>query len=154
MNKPVSVEIGGFVATEPKYSVSDKGVPFITFRLASTHAHLLKSENQWVEDPTFWCTIKAWNNLATNLHNSIQKSDPIFVVGNLKLEEYETKEGENRSNIVVEAKYVGHDLNKGTASFERVKSNAVFEEESEEDAAFEEAKEVKGSKEKKKLVDA
>jgi single-strand DNA-binding protein len=126
--------MSGFIATNPVYSVSDKGNPYIHFRLAHSFAHYDKSKDSWIEDPTLWFTIKAWRNLATNLNNSLKKGDIVYVSGSLKEERWESDDPSKRNtNLVVEANLVSHDLTRGTSTFVRNTDGTIFDAEENDD---------------------
>jgi single-strand DNA-binding protein len=134
MNKHVQVSLTGFIATNPVYSVSDKGNPYIHFRLAHSFAHYDKVKDSWIEDPTLWFTIKAWRNLATNLNNSLKKGDIVYVSGSLKEERWENEEQTKKStNLIVEANLVTHDLTRGSSTFIRNTDGTIFDAEESDD---------------------
>jgi single-strand DNA-binding protein len=136
MNKHVQVSMTGFVATNPVYSVSDKGNPYIYFRLAHSFAHYDRTRDTWIEDPTLWFTVKAWRNLATNLNKSLKKGDVVYVSGGLKQENWESVEqGKKSTTLIVEANLVTHDLTRGSSTFVRNTDGAIFDAEESDDNA-------------------
>lgn len=50
---------------------------------------------------------------------SLSKGDPVCVVGRLRYDQYQTKEGEDRSKTYLIATHVGPDLTYCTAKVER-----------------------------------
>jgi single-strand DNA-binding protein len=132
MNKKIEVAMTGFVATEPKYHVSEKGTAYITFRLAHSYAQFDSTKETWIEDPTIWFTVKAWGNLATNLHESISKSEPVYVAGRLRKEVWEKNDGKQNEDLIIEASTVSHDLGRGSTKFSRNSSGTIFNAETQE----------------------
>ncbi|SFK32706.1 single-stranded DNA-binding protein [Cellulomonas sp. KH9] len=95
------------------------GVPYAQFRLASTRRVLDRETGAFRDGPTLWFTVKAWRTVAVNLAASLRKSDPVLVVGRLGQSEWVAQDGAGRTELVLEALAVGHDLAYGTAQFRR-----------------------------------
>ncbi|MDR2538127.1 MAG: single-stranded DNA-binding protein [Bifidobacteriaceae bacterium] len=142
MNKKIQVSMTGYVATEPKYKVSASGTPYIKFRLAHSFAHFDTEKNAWIEDPTLWFTIKAWNNLATNLNESVKKSDVVYVTGSLRRETWEGRNGAQMEDLALEANFVGHDLTRGVSHYERNSHGTIFDAEEKDENVDEPALKV------------
>lgn len=95
------------------------GVPYTQFRLASTRRVLDRATGAFRDGPTLWFTVKAWRVLAVNLADSLRKGDPVVAVGRLGHAEWVAQDGGARSELVLEALAVGHDLGFGSAQFRR-----------------------------------
>ncbi|KSW19606.1 single-stranded DNA-binding protein [Cellulomonas sp. B6] len=100
------------------------GVPYTQFRLASTRRVVDRQTGGFRDGPTLWFTVKAWRTAATNLAASLRKGDPVVVVGRLAQSEWVAQDGTPRSELVLEALSVGHDLTFGTAQFRRSMAGA------------------------------
>ncbi|MBO0900851.1 single-stranded DNA-binding protein [Cellulomonas sp. zg-ZUI22] len=100
------------------------GVPYAQFRLASTRRVLDRQTGAFRDGPTLWFTVKAWRTVAVNLAASLRKSDPVVVVGRLGQSEWVAQDGTARTELVLEALAVGHDLAYGTAQFRRTMAGA------------------------------
>lgn len=107
----------GWAATKPKEFVG--GVPFTTFRLASTPRFYDSRQGVWVDGRTEWFTVKVFRDVALNVGFSIDKGDPVLVHGRLCTEEWQT-DGGLRTGLVLEAVAIGHDLTRGRSEFVRV----------------------------------
>ena len=111
------VTVVGWAATTPREIVGD-GVPFTSFRVATTPRYFDGRKGAWADGRTEWITVKAFRDAAFNVAASISKSDPVIVHGRLQTEEWVGENGP-RTTLVVEANAVGHDLTRGTAKFAR-----------------------------------
>ncbi|MCC2334620.1 single-stranded DNA-binding protein [Cellulomonas wangsupingiae] len=98
------------------------GVPYAQFRLASTRRVLDRQTGAFRDGPTLWFTVKAWRTVAVNLGASLRKGDPVVVVGRLAQSEWVAQDGAPRSELVLEALALGHDLGYGTSQFRRTLS--------------------------------
>ncbi|MFT3862400.1 single-stranded DNA-binding protein [Micropruina sp.] len=92
---------------------------YAAFRLASTPRVL--RQGHWRDGDTTWLNINCRNrSLALNVHASIAKGDPVMVTGRLTTWTWIKKDtGEVQERIVLEAVSVGHDLGRGTTTFQR-----------------------------------
>ena len=111
------VTVVGWAATTPREVIGD-GVPFTSFRVASTPRHFDASQGSWVDGRTQWVTVKAFRDMAFNVAASVHKGDPVLVHGRLQTEEWQSETGQ-RTTVVVEAVALGHDLARGTGRFAR-----------------------------------
>src|SRR5690606_29170002 len=89
--------------------------------LASTPRY--RKDGQWADRPTEWFTVKAWRDAALNIALSVHKGEPVIVQGRLRSQEWTSADGP-RTDHVIEAFAVGHDLMRGRASFTRVVRNS------------------------------
>ena len=86
-----------------------------TFRVATRTSRF--RDGEWVDGPTTWHTVKAWNRLATHVAESLRCGDPVLVHGKLTCDVWTREDGSTTSRFVVVASSVGHDLALGTSVF-------------------------------------
>ena len=114
--------------------------PVARFRVACTPRRYVRKDDAWVDDDTQWYTVSAWRALAEHCGRSLRRGDPVFVQGRLRASTWTNSGGVVMTTYDVEAVVVGHDLNRGTASFTRTqrpgadRAEAPGEERSEEPA--------------------
>ncbi|HEY3750909.1 MAG TPA: single-stranded DNA-binding protein [Pseudonocardiaceae bacterium] len=118
MNEPTMTICGNVVDT-PKINKTKGGHVVANFRVASTPRRLNRDTGAWSDGDTLYITVTAWRALAENVAHSLQKGQPVIVAGRFCQREY-TKDERVRIVYELEATSVGHDLNRGTASFEKV----------------------------------
>jgi len=70
---------------------------------------------QWEDGDTLFLRCSIWRQAAENLANSLSKGERVMVTGTLRQRSYETKDGENRTVIEVDAEEVGASLKYATA---------------------------------------
>jgi len=88
-----------------------------SFRVGSTPRY--NKGGTWVDGQTSWYTVNCWRGLGKNVGDSIRRGDAVVVHGRVRVDVWE-REGHPASvTWVVDATFVGHDLNKGTSSFEK-----------------------------------
>jgi single-strand DNA-binding protein len=111
-----TVTLVGNVVTDVTLRQTTAG-PVAGFRLAATNGYTDRRTSQWVERTTY-LNVSAWRSLGEHVAGSINKGQPVVVVGRMRQREYE-KDGQKVMVIEVDADLVGHDLTRGTASFVR-----------------------------------
>ena len=112
--------VTGNAATDIKLTTTAEGVPIASFRLAASERKFDKESGRWVDGQVTWYSVACWRHLAENVAASVRKGDPLVVVGRLHLREWEA-EGRSGSTLDLTADVVGHDLSRGTATFERAR---------------------------------
>ncbi|KQT89489.1 hypothetical protein ASG49_17240 [Marmoricola sp. Leaf446] len=88
-----------------------------SFRLASTPRY--QRQGEWVDGPTSWFTVNCWRGLARHVAGSVRRGDAVVVHGRLRVDTWTRDDGSTSTTVVVDATSVGHDLNRGTATFTR-----------------------------------
>ena len=120
--------IGGYVGTDVEFREGNGSGALAVFRVASTPRWFDRSSGSWRDQETVWMTVKAWRGLAHNVKASVSKGEPVIVVGKLRASRWKDGSGEDRSQLVLEALAVGHDLNRGTTAYRRTVRPAPREE--------------------------
>jgi len=101
------------------------GVPVASFRVASTPRRYQRRTDTWEDGDTQWYAVNAWRALAENCDRSLRRGDPVVVHGKLSAHVWTNKAGLEVTTFEIEAAFVGHDLNRGTSTFERRKAGAA-----------------------------
>ncbi len=110
----------GYVGTDVDYRAGRDGAPpRARFRVACTPRFFDRQQGAWRDQETVWKTVKVWRALAANVASSVRKGEPVVIVGRVRAEVWKDEDGELRSDEVLEATSVGHDLNRGTSAFLR-----------------------------------
>ncbi len=74
---------------------------------------------RWEDGETIWYAVKAWRALATHVAASVRTGDPVVVSGRLVADVWKREDGTVSTRYVVVAASVGHDLTRGTSTFQR-----------------------------------
>lgn len=113
----LTVTVVGWAATTPR-EISGDGVPYTSFRVATTPRWFDSRAGTWTDGRTEWLTVKAFRDVAINVGSSIRKGDPVLATGRLRTEEWQGESGP-RTSLVLDATALGHDLTRGRAAFTR-----------------------------------
>jgi single-strand DNA-binding protein len=119
MNDIFTTVIGNAV-TDVLLRTTTTGVSVASFRIASNPRRFDKATNSWIEQETNFLTITAWSQLAENVALSVHKGQSLVVSGKLKVRQWQDGE-KNGTSVEIDAVSIGHDLNRGTSEFTKIK---------------------------------
>ena len=128
----IPMTVVGNVVREVELRFTSGGDPVASFRVASSTRRFDRVNERWVDGDTHYFTVTCWRSMAHNVVESITKGMPVVVTGRLRSREVERPCGELKHVVRyhdIEALAVGPDLARGTATFQRVKREAVVESE-------------------------
>ncbi|WP_051132911.1 single-stranded DNA-binding protein [Nocardia paucivorans] len=114
----------GTVVSNPVTRELPGGDRVVTFRLASTARRLDRDSGEWVDNGTLFLTVSCWRRLVAGVNASIHRGDPVIVQGQLRSNEYRTRDGAERRDLEMRAHTVGPDLTRCMAQVTRWRSVA------------------------------
>lgn len=115
-----NITLVGNIASSPEPGRTATGIETLSFRLATNNRRPDPKTGTWIDAGTNWFTVRAYRWLAENARVSLSKGDSVIVVGRLRLREWDTKEGQRRIAVEIEAESIGPDLRWGRSAFHRV----------------------------------
>jgi single-strand DNA-binding protein len=117
MLNETQVTFSGWIGTDVTLRDVAGGQQVASFRVATTPRRL--RDGEWVDGPTTWHTVKAWNRLARHVAESLSSGQPVLVHGKLVADSWTREDGTAVTSYAVVASSVGHDLSYGTSAFRR-----------------------------------
>ena len=118
------VTVVGNLVAEPRISYLKDGQPVASFRLASTPRRFDRSTSEWKDGDTLFTSVTCWRALAENVFQSLKKGNSVIVIGRLSVRPYETKDGDKRQSVDIDAMAVGPDLGRATTIIKRAERTA------------------------------
>lgn len=118
MNEATMTIIGN-VVDEPRMRVTTNGHKVTTFRVASTSRRYDREQEKFVDGSTLYMNVTSWRGAGENVFASLHKGQPVVVHGRCSTRNYVVNE-QPRTSYELEAFAIGHDLFRGTTTFERV----------------------------------
>lgn len=109
----------GTVITNPVKRSTSSGEEVIGFRMAANARRFDQAAGEWTDSGTLYLTVSCWRRLVDGVAASLMKGDPIVAYGQVRTNEYTTKEGVERSDLEMRAIAVGPDLARCVAKLER-----------------------------------
>lgn len=83
------------------------GVPVASFTVADNHRKKNAQTGEWEDDGATFYNVQAWNYLAEECAENVRKGRIVIVVGDVRLRQYETRDGGKGSSLDVRADEVG-----------------------------------------------
>ena len=124
MNDIITTVIGNAV-TDVSLRVTSTGASVASFRIASNSRRFDKSTSSWIDQEPSYLSITAWSQLAENVALSVHKGQGLVVTGKLKVRQWQDAD-KSGTNVEIDAIAIGHDLNRGTSEFTKVKRVSEF----------------------------
>ncbi len=124
MNDIITTVIGNAV-TDVSLRVTSSGTSVASFRIASNARRFDKSTSSWIDQEPSYLSITAWSQLAENVALSVHKGQGLVVTGKLKVRQWQDAD-KSGTNVEIDATAIGHDLNRGTSEFTKVKRVSEF----------------------------
>lgn len=149
----LTMTVTGWVATEPRHVVGPTGTRLTSFRLASTSRYFDRDKGVWADGNTEWFTVRTFRNAAITVMNSIEKGQPVVVQGRLRTHQWDADAGP-RTDLVIDALSVGHDLTKGVATFTRATADASLVDDAPSDADGQDTEPIEAESEAEVGADA
>ncbi|RVW05031.1 single-stranded DNA-binding protein [Rhodococcus spongiicola] len=109
----------GTVITDPVKRETTSGEEVISFRMASNVRRRDRESGEWVDGGTLYLTVSCWRRLVQGVGASLMKGDPIIAYGELRTNEYRTRDGEPRTDLEMRAGAVGPDLARCSVRLDR-----------------------------------
>ena len=110
-----TITVTGNLVDEPELRFTPAGQPVARFRVASTPRFLDKTANEWKDGDSLLLTCNVWRQAAEHVAESLQKGMRVIVTGRLRQRSHETKAGEKRTVMELEADEVGPSLRNASA---------------------------------------
>lgn len=95
------IKLVGRLTRDPELRYTTQGTPVCHFRLAVGRRYRDKNSGEWKEEVAF-VPCNVWRESAERCGARLKKGSPVFVEGRLKSRDWQTKEGQKRSDLEVE----------------------------------------------------
>lgn len=125
MNEPTTTLIGNLV-DDPTLRYTPNGAAVCNFKVAQTPRTFDKQSNEWKDGEAIFMPCSIWREAAENVSESFKRGDRVIVTGRLKSRSYETKEGDKRTVIELEAEEVGASVKYATATIKRAEKSSGY----------------------------
>ncbi len=99
-----NVCLQGRLTRDPELRYTPGGTAVCDFRLASSRYY--RDSNDEQQEETLFAPVTVWGRQAENCGEYLEKGSQTIIEGRLQLDEWETDEGENRSQIKIVANNV------------------------------------------------
>lgn len=104
-----SITVQGTVVEDPTLRFTAKGDALVNVRVVAS-SNKKQPDGTWAEGDKCFINVVAWRAMAENVAESLTKGTRVVVVGRLREREYETKDGEQRRVMEIDADTIAVDL--------------------------------------------
>jgi single-strand DNA-binding protein len=112
-----TLTVVGNLTADPELRFTPSGSAVANFTIASTPR--IFKDGEYKDGDTLFMRVAVWKEQAENVAESLTKGNRVVVTGRLKQRSYETKEGEKRTIMEMEADEVAPSLRYASAKVER-----------------------------------
>lgn len=106
----VNIAIEGWVGSEPRMNQTRAGVPVTSFRMAVNHRRENPMTKEWETFETSWYTVSAYGRLAENVYAKVKMRQPVMVIGNVIIRQWQDDKGRNGTTAELTASSIGFNL--------------------------------------------
>jgi single-strand DNA-binding protein len=114
-----TITIVGNLTNDPELRFTPSGAAVASFTVASTPRSFDRQANEWKDGETLFMRCSIWRQAAENVAESLQRGMRVVVTGRLKSRTFDTREGEKRTVIEMDAEEIGPSLKYATAKVNR-----------------------------------
>lgn len=112
-----TITIVGNLVGDPELRFTPSGAAVANFTVASTPRTYNRQKGEWEDGEALFLRCNIWKEVAENVAESLVRGQRVIIQGRLKQRSFETREGEKRTVVEVEADEIGPSLRYGTAKF-------------------------------------
>jgi single-strand DNA-binding protein len=103
VNNLNSILVEGNIVRDPESRTTPKGTTVCTFQIASNRYY---KQDSGLEKEVSFFTVESWGKLAESVGNQGRKGRGVRVVGRLKQERWQDREGKAQSKVSIVAEHV------------------------------------------------
>jgi single-strand DNA-binding protein len=109
------LNVVGNLTADPELRFTPQGVAMVKFTIASTPRQFDKGSGEYRDGEALFLNCTAWRDLAEHIAESLSRGSRVIASGRLRLNRWDTPEGEKRSAYSVEIDEIGPSLRFATA---------------------------------------
>ena len=125
MSGETNITIVGNLTEDPTLRFTASGAAVANFRVISTPRTFDRQRNEWVDGEPLALNCSIWREAAENVAETLAKGTRVIVTGRLVQRSFETREGEKRSVVELEADEVGPSLRYASAKVTRTQGRGL-----------------------------
>lgn len=115
MNDPHIILPSARLVSDPEQKQTKNGTPYLLIRVAANGSHKDKQTGQWIDHDTMFATIFEYDQrLAATYIQTLHKGTPVRVEGDLKWSADTDRNGQPRTDFIIEHATINLVLKKAT----------------------------------------
>lgn len=110
-----TLTIAGNLTQDPELRFTQQGTALCDLQVVTSKS-VKNADGTWEsKDAVFW-TVTAWRQVAENAAASLKKGMGVIIIGTPVTKEWETKDGQKRTKVEINAEHVALSLNRYSAN--------------------------------------
>lgn len=114
------ITVVGNLTADPELRFTPSGAAVANFTVASTPRTFDRQSGEWRDGEALFLRCQIWRQAAENVAETLTRGARVIVQGTLRQRSFETREGEKRTVIELDAEEVGPSLRYATAKVNKV----------------------------------
>lgn len=114
-----TITVVGNLTGDPELRFIPSGAAVANFTVASTPRTFDRDSQEWKDGEALFLRCNVWRQMAENVAESLTKGARVVVTGRLKQRQFETKEGEKRTVVELDADEVAPSLRYATVAVQK-----------------------------------
>lgn len=114
------ITVVGNLTADPELRFTPSGAAVANFTVASTPRTFDRQAGEWKDGEAMFLRCNIWRQAAENVAETLTRGMRVIVQGRLRQRSFDTKEGEKRTVIELEADEIGPALRYATAKVNKV----------------------------------
>ncbi|WP_020496734.1 single-stranded DNA-binding protein [Sciscionella marina] len=114
------ITVVGNLTADPDLRFTQSGAAVASFTVASTPRTFDRASGEWKDGEALFLRCSIWRQAAENVAESLTRGMRVVVQGRLRQRTFDTREGEKRTVVEMEADEVGPSLRYATAKVNKV----------------------------------
>lgn len=114
------ITVVGNLTADPELRFTPSGAAVANFTVASTPRTFDRQSGEWKDGEALFLRCNIWRQAAENVAESLTRGARVVVQGRLRQRSFETREGEKRTVVEMEADEIGPSLRYATAKVNKV----------------------------------
>lgn len=117
----------GNLTSDPELRFTPSGAAVANFTVASTPRRMNQQTSEWEDGDPLFMRCSVWRMQAENVAETLYRGARVVVTGRLVQRSYETKEGEKRTVVEMQADEVAPSLRYATAKVNKVQRSGGYD---------------------------
>lgn len=111
-----TVTVTGHLVSDPLLKKISETGEIARFRLASSRRRLNQGTGRWESYDNLYIGVECWGQLARNVKSSLRGGMAVIATGTMVSSEWDDKDGNRQSRIVLKSTHIGVDLSRYTVN--------------------------------------
>lgn len=111
-----TVTVTGHLVSDPLLRKISENGEIARFRLASSKRRFNQATEKWESFDNLYIGVECWGQLARNVKSSLRGGMAVIATGTMVSSEWDDKDGNRQSRIVLKSTHIGVDLSRYTVN--------------------------------------